>query len=247
MTIAATGGKDRTVRLWGLAPLVPSPVQKPQIATLRGHGAPVTCLTMAGGGSSSWGSSWEWHGQASGAWDGTSSSSSGGGSGSGSGGGGSSSAGSGWLLSGSLDSRVKSWDPWTAACTGTVKVAAPVSAMQAVVGCQELQPHGLLVAGGCGVQLLDLRSMRAVATAAALPAERAEQVHCFAQHSWDLAVGSSDGARVFDLRMLSSSATAASGAGSSAASGTSGSGSRGPAERLNVGGHYRPVSGGCRG
>lgn len=35
VTIAATGGKDRVVRLWGLAPLVPSPVQKPQIATLR--------------------------------------------------------------------------------------------------------------------------------------------------------------------------------------------------------------------
>ncbi|PSC67197.1 WD-40 repeat-containing [Micractinium conductrix] len=35
VTIAATGSKDRVVRLWGLAPLMPSPVHKPQIATLR--------------------------------------------------------------------------------------------------------------------------------------------------------------------------------------------------------------------
>ena len=79
VTIAATGGKDRTVRLWGLAPLVPSPVQKPQIATLRGHGAPVTCLAMAGG-SSCWGSSWgsSWDG---GGWDGGSTSTAGRGTG----------------------------------------------------------------------------------------------------------------------------------------------------------------------
>jgi hypothetical protein len=215
VTIAATGGKDRTVRLWGLAPLVPSPVQKPQMATLRGHGAPVTCLAMAGG-SSCWGSSWDVDSHGTGGWDGSSSTTSAG----------SSSAGSGWLLSGSLDSRVKSWDPWTAACTGTVKCGAPVAAMQPVAACPELQPHGLLVAGGCGVQLLDLRCMRAVASAAALPAEHAEQVHCLAQHGWDLAVGSSDGARVFDLRMLSSSPSAA--ASSASAGASSGGGGRGP-------------------
>jgi hypothetical protein len=230
VTIAATGGKDRTVRLWGLAPLVPSPVQKPQIATLRGHGAPVTCLAITGG-SSCWGSSWgsSWDG---GGWDGGSTSTAG-----------SSSASSGWLLSGSLDGRVKSWDPWTAACTGTVKCGAPVAAMQPVAGCPELQPHGLLVAGGCGVQLLDLRCMRAVAAAAALPAERAEQVHCFAQHGWDLAVGSSDGARVYNFRMLSSSPSAATPSASAAAGSGGGAGGKGPPERLRLGGHALPVSG----
>ena len=44
VTMAATGAKDRTVRLWGLALLAPSPANKPSIATLRGHGAPVSCL-----------------------------------------------------------------------------------------------------------------------------------------------------------------------------------------------------------
>lgn len=44
VTIAATGGKDRVVRLFGLAPLVPSPVQKPQIATLRVSGTASGCV-----------------------------------------------------------------------------------------------------------------------------------------------------------------------------------------------------------
>lgn len=228
VTIAATGGKDRTVRLWGLAPLLASPVQvgvlaglgmgmlcdagevgmeadsgrpaalrmqKPQIATLRGHGAPITCLAMA-------------------VWQ--------------------SGGGSALLLSGSLDSRVKAWDPWTAACTGTAKCAAPVAAMQPVAACPALQPHGLLVSGGSGAQLLDLRCMKAVA-AVALPPDRAEQVHCLGQHGWNLAVGSSDGARVYDLRVLSSSAGATS-------SGSSGGGSsRDLPERLRLAGHARPV------
>ncbi|EFN52794.1 hypothetical protein CHLNCDRAFT_138440 [Chlorella variabilis] len=196
VTIAATGGKDRTVRLWGLAPLLASPVQKPQIATLRGHGAPITCLAMA-------------------VWQ--------------------SGGGSALLLSGSLDSRVKAWDPWTAACTGTAKCAAPVAAMQPVAACPALQPHGLLVSGGSGAQLLDLRCMKAVA-AVALPPDRAEQVHCLGQHGWNLAVGSSDGARVYDLRVLSSSAGATS-------SGSSGGGSsRDLPERLRLAGHARPVT-----
>ena len=36
------------MRLWGLAPLLPSPTHKPQIAVLRGHGAPVTSLAAIG-------------------------------------------------------------------------------------------------------------------------------------------------------------------------------------------------------
>jgi hypothetical protein len=172
-------------------------LQKPQIATLRGHGGPVTCLALLGGAAT---------------WDG----------GSCAGGGG----GCMRLLSGSLDSRVKSWDPWTAACTGTAKCPAPVTAAQPAAACPHLQPHTLLVACGGGVQLLDARSMRLVA-AAALPAE----LHCFAQHGWDLAMGGRDGAHVFDLRALPPSA----GAAVSAASG------RGAHERLRLPTRQRPV------
>lgn len=197
MTIAATGSKDRTVRLWGLAPLAPSPVHKPGIATLRGHGAPVTCLAMAGGGID----------------------------------GGSSGGGGGaWLLSGSLDARVKQWDPFHCACAGTAKCAVPVAACQPAAG-PALQPHTLLVSGGTLVQLLDLRCMRPVA-GISVPAERAEAVHCFSQWGWDLAVGASDGARVFDVRRLPSL-----GGGGAAAAG------RAAPERLRLVGHARPVSG----
>ncbi|KAL4440156.1 hypothetical protein ABPG75_003157 [Micractinium tetrahymenae] len=213
VTIAATGGKDRVVRLWGLAPLVPSPVQKPQIATLRGHGAPVTCLATCGSSAGSW----EWEGSGHG------------GSDSGAGGGG---GGSLLLLSGSLDARVKSWDPWTAACTGTAKLAGPVTAMAPAVAASVLQPHTLLVCAGGAVHLLDARTMRA-AGAAALPA--AAELHCFAQHGWDLALGGSDGARVFDLRMLADGGASSSGAG--------GSGARGAPERLRLAeGRSRPVT-----
>ena len=216
VTIAATGSKDRTVRLWGLAPLVPSPVQKPGIATLRGHGAPVTCLAVAGGsmdGSECAGSS----------------SSGSGGSG----------AGSGWLLSGSLDGRVKLWDPFHGTCVGTAKCAVPIAACQAAAAAPELQPHTLLVSGGTQVQLLDTRCMRPVA-GVALPAERAEAVHCFSQWGWDLAVGASDGARVFDMRQLPSLAGSGAAAGGAAAAA-----GRAAPERLRLTGHARPVSGSC--
>lgn len=271
VTIAATGGKDRVVRLWGLAPLVPSPVQKPQIATLRvswtavtvwlcermsdswvdtsfanalaaackptlgptawsvslglfheaaprlfchplalqGHGAPVTCLATCNGSNSSW----EWADGGPGSLD----CSDGG--------------GSLLLLSGSLDARVKSWDPWTAACTGTAKLAGPVTAMAPAAAASTLQLHTLLVAAGGAVHLLDVRSMRATSVAA--PPASAE-LHCFAQHGWDVALGGSDGARVFDLRMLD---------GGAGGAGSSGGSSRGAPERLRLShGRSRPVS-----
>lgn len=214
VTIAATGSKDRTVRLWGLAPLLPSPVQKPGIATLRGHGAPITCLAMAGGGL-----------------DGSSSS--------GGGGGGGIAASGSWLLSGSLDARVKQWDAFHGSCVGTAKCGMPIAACQPLVAAPELQPHALLVSGGTQVQLLDLRCLRPVA-GVAVPAERGEAVHCFCQWGWDLAVGSSDGARVFDMRQLpslgSSSAAAASGVAAA------GMGRAAAPERLRLVGHARPVS-----
>lgn len=190
------------MRLWGLAPLAPSPVQKQGIATLRGHGAPITCLALAGG-----------RGDAA------------------DGGGGSAGSGA-QLLSGSLDARVKAWDPWTATCVGTAKCAAPVAAMQPVAALPLLQPHGLFVCGGATVQLLDLRSFKPVA-GVVLPAEHGEQVHCFSQCGWDLAVGASHGARVYDLRMLGGTGQAAGGGGS---------GGRGLPERLRLAGHARPVS-----
>ena len=223
VTIAATGSKDRTVRLWGLAPLVPSPVQKPGIATLRGHGAPITCLAIAGG-----------------SLDDSSSSSSSGSSSRGSSSGSGNPASGSWLLSGSLDARVKQWDAFHGSCIGTAKCSMPVAACQPAAAAPELQPHTLLVSGGTQVQLLDLRCLRPVA-GVAVPAERGEAVHCFCQWGWDLAVGSSDGARVFDIRQLhplGSSGGAA--AGSVAAPAGAG---RGAPERLRIVGHARPVSG----
>lgn len=147
-------------------------------------------------------------------------------------------------MSGSLDARVKSWDPWTASATGTAKCAAPVAGMAPAVASPLLQPHTLFVSGGCGVQLLDARCMRVVGgVALAQPAE----LRCFAQWGWDLAVGGSDGARVFDLRVLSSSAADASGApgtaSAAAGGGSSSTAGRGLPERLRVGeGPSRPVS-----
>ncbi len=217
VTIAATGSKDRTVRLWGLAPLVPSPVQKPGIATLRGHGAPITCLAMAGG-----------------SLDGSEPSSSSASSSS-------SSATSGsWLLSGSLDARVKQWDAFHGSCVGTAKCGMPIAACQPVTAAPELQPHTLLVSGGTQVQLLDLRCLRPVA-GVAVPAERGEAVHCFSQWGWDLAVGSSDGARVFDMRQLPSLGSSSSSI--AAAGGVTAGPGRAASERLRLVGHARPVSG----
>ena len=182
VTIAATGGNDRAVRLWGLAPLLPSPVQQPLIATLRGHGAPITCLALAGadpagGDTANEGCSWDDGGR------------SGGGS------------GGSCLLSGSLDGKVKAFDAWAAACTGTIRCAAPVAAMQAAAANPLLQPHTVLAAGGSGVQLLDLRCMHAVG-GVTLPL--AEPVRYFSQWGQHLAVGSKAGASVFDLAMLPS-------------------------------------------
>lgn len=198
------------MRLWGLAPLLPSPVHKPGIATLRGHGAPITCLAMAAG-----------------SLDGSSSSSSG------------IAASGSWLLSGSLDARVKQWDAFHGSCVGTAKCGMPIAACQPLVAAPELQPHALLVSGGTQVQLLDLRCLRPVA-GIAVPADRGEAVHCFCSWGWDLAVGSSDGARVFDMRQLpplgSSSAAAAGGAAAA------GVWRAAAPERLRLVGHARPVS-----
>ncbi|KAI3431601.1 hypothetical protein D9Q98_004651 [Chlorella vulgaris] len=213
VTIAATGSKDRTVRLWGLAPLLPSPVQKPQVAILRGHGGPVTCLAVSGG-CELWADG--------GGWDGNAAASSA-----------SPAAATVQLLSGSLDGRVKSWDPWTASCIGTAKCAAQVTALQAVAANPTLQPHAMLVSSASGVQLLDSRLMRGVA-AVAFPAGRSEQVHSCAQWGWDLAVGSSGGARVFDMRVL----TASGDGGSSSSSSSSGT----LRERLRLNVDARPVT-----
>lgn len=175
--------------------------------TPQGHGAPVTCLATLGSSASSWGCEDGGLGSLDGDTCGSSL----------------------LLLSGSLDARVKSWDPWTAACTGTAKLAGPVTAVAPAVAAPALQPHTLLVAAGGGVHLLDVRTMRAGGTAA-LPA--AAELHCFAQHGWDVALGGSDGARVCDLRML-----ADGGGGGASAS------SRGAAERLRIShGRSRPVS-----
>ena len=54
VTIAATGSKDRVVRLWGLAPLMPSPVHKPQIATLRVRQSSLLRRGSEGGGGGGW-------------------------------------------------------------------------------------------------------------------------------------------------------------------------------------------------
>ncbi len=47
--LAATGADDRSIRLWGLSPLVHQSSQRTQIAVLHGHGGPVTCLEVMKG------------------------------------------------------------------------------------------------------------------------------------------------------------------------------------------------------
>jgi hypothetical protein len=124
---------------------------------------------------------------------------------------------------------MKSWDVWTAACTGTARCAAPVAAMQALVANPLLACHTILTGGGGAVQLLDLRSMKPVAAVVLPGLERSEQVLCFQQHGWDVVVGGAAGAAVHDLRALTGAAPAGAGGGRSAH------------ERLRLDGH-KPVS-----
>ena len=158
--------------------MLPSPVHQPQIATLRGHGAPITCMAPLPAGGS--------------------------GSGSGSWGPGSGSAPAGSLVTGSLDGRLKVWDVFSPACTATAKAPGPVAHMTSITDPLDICPPGLgasalVVAGGNALQLLDLRSMR-VAALATQP-ERAEAVLCLAQWGADVVAGGRDGARAWDLRM----------------------------------------------
>ncbi|GAB4815422.1 hypothetical protein N2152v2_002468 [Parachlorella kessleri] len=182
--IAATGGKERVLKLWGLAPLLPSPVHQPQIATLRGHGAPVTCLAPI---------SEQQQGRPDSGAAGVGAAA------------GADAAPAAALVSGSLDARLKLWDVWNPACISTAKLPAPITQLGSIVDPLGLAPgalaqHAVLAAAGNAVHLLDVRSMRTELVAA--QPERAEQVLCMAAWGTAVATGGRDGAaRVWDLRM----------------------------------------------
>eukprot|EP00887_Chlorella_sp_A99_P005151 scaffold40.g5151.t1 len=165
VTIAATGSKDRTLRLWGLAPFLPSSVGRVRLGmgVLRGHGAPVTCLAAA----PLLVDEREAEEEAA-----------------------APQAPPIGLLSGSLDCRAKLWDVMASGVNvATARLAGPAHALRPAHSCPRLQPHTAFVAAGSSVQLLDLRLMQPVG-AVALPAAAGPAVQCFAQWGETLAVTS---------------------------------------------------------
>ena len=130
-----------------------SPVGKSsggQVATLRGHGAPITSVLYA------------------------------------------KEAGS--LLSASQDGRLKAWDVWRAACSGTAKCSMPISAAQLAAGSGALE-RAVFVGGSQHWQAIDTRSMAAVAAG-----KQSSALQCLAQRGETLVTGGSESACVWDLR-----------------------------------------------
>lgn len=149
--VLVSGGGDRTLRVWSLAPLLPCSArvhsQQQQLAVMRGHGGSIQSVLSLHDGAGS-------------AADCTTTSSAAGGLAAGQ----AAASAASCMASGGLDSKVKIWDLGAASCTATFKLPAP---------CMQLL-SGLALAPTCWavmarqVALIDVRQVIPVSQIASL-------------------------------------------------------------------------------